>query len=260
MAQTITCLYKNISELNSFIDLNELTQYPNLLVQVFTGTPESLFIAKLQKEMSDKLPLAHIAGCSTSGEIHEGRITEKQTIICFTIFEKTEIKSFLLNRSDFKDSYEMGKALARELAIFNTEAVIIFPAGFDVDSTDLLEGINETQPNMVISGGLAGDNGLFQEGFSFTQDGITSDGLVAVALQSGHLSVRHFENYQWQEIGKSFTVTKAEGSIIYSLDDKRPLTILKRYLGDALLRNCRNQVLNSRSFYSTAEKKYLFLL
>ncbi|MEK3855541.1 EAL domain-containing protein [Cytobacillus sp. FSL H8-0458] len=236
MAQTITCLYKNNSELNKFIDLNELTEYPNLLVQVFTGTPESQFIAKLQEELADKLPFAHIAGCSTSGEIHEGLITEKQTIICFTVFEKTELKSFLLNRSDFKDSYEMGKTLAQELALFNTEAVIIFPAGFDVDSTDLLEGINETQPDMVISGGLAGDNGLFQEGFSFTQHGITSDGLAAVALQSGHLWVRHFENYQWQEIGKSFTVTKAEGSIIYSLDHKRPLTILKRYLGESFIK------------------------
>lgn len=88
MAQTITCLYKNNSELNKFIDLNELTEYPNLLVQVFTGTPESQFIAKLQEELADKLPFAHIAGCSTSGEIHEGLITEKQTIICFTVFEK----------------------------------------------------------------------------------------------------------------------------------------------------------------------------
>lgn len=237
MAKTISCLYKNTSQLNRFIDLNELDEYPNLLVQVFTGNPESLNIAKLQKELADKLPFAQIAGCSTSGEIHEGRITEKQTVICFTVFEKTELKSFLFNRTDFKNSYEMGKTLARELTIFNTEAVIIFPAGFDVDSTALLEGINETHLDIVISGGLAGDNGLFQEGLAFTQDGITSDGLAAVALQSGHLSVRPFANYQWQEIGKSFTVTKAEGSIIYSLDHKKPLNILKHYLGEAFIKD-----------------------
>ncbi|WP_284521277.1 FIST N-terminal domain-containing protein [Cytobacillus pseudoceanisediminis] len=88
MAKTISCLYKNTSQLNRFIDLNELDEYPNLLVQVFTGNPESLNIAKLQKELADKLPFAQIAGCSTSGEIHEGRITEKQTVICFTVFEK----------------------------------------------------------------------------------------------------------------------------------------------------------------------------
>ncbi|WP_264736853.1 EAL domain-containing protein [Cytobacillus firmus] len=236
MAKTFTCLYTSTSQLNSFIDLNELNEYPNLLVQVFTGTPERPFILKLQKELTDKLPVAHIAGCSTSGEIYEGRITEKQTVICFTAFEKTELKSFLLNRADFIDSYQMGQTLAQELAVFNTKAVILFPAGFDIDSTALLEGIYENQPEMVISGGLAGDNGLFQEGFSFTRNGITSDGLAALALQSGHLSVRSFANYQWQEIGKSFTVTKAVGSTIYSIDNKKPLNILKRYLGQAFIK------------------------
>ncbi|MDM5226643.1 EAL domain-containing protein [Cytobacillus sp. NJ13] len=236
MAKTFTCLYTSTSQLNSFIDLNELNEYPNLLVQVFTGTPERPFISKLQKELTDKLPVAHIAGCSTSGEIYEGRITEKQTVICFTAFEKTELKSFLLNRADFMDSYQMGQTLAQELAVFNTKAVILFPAGFDIDSTALLEGIYENQPEMVISGGLAGDNGLFQEGFSFTRNGITSDGLAALALQSGHLSVRSFANYQWQEIGKSFTVTKADGSTIYSIDNKKPLNILKCYLGQAFIK------------------------
>ncbi|MBX9971923.1 EAL domain-containing protein [Cytobacillus firmus] len=236
MAKTFTCLYTSTSQLNSFIDLNELNEYPNLLVQVFTGIPERPFILKLQKELTDKLPVAHIAGCSTSGEIYEGRITEKKTVICFTAFEKTELKTFLLNRADFIDSYQMGQTLAQELAVFNTKAVILFPAGFDIDSTALLEGIYENQPEMVISGGLAGDNGLFQEGFSFTRNGITSDGLAALALQSGHLSVRSFANYQWQEIGKSFTVTKAEGSTIYSINNKKPLNILKRYLGQAFIK------------------------
>ncbi|WP_394136716.1 bifunctional diguanylate cyclase/phosphodiesterase [Cytobacillus oceanisediminis] len=237
MAKTITCLYDNTNQLNSFIDENELDEYPNLLVQVFTGIIEEEFISNLQKELANRLPFAAIAGCSTSGEIYEGRITENQTVISFTAFEKTELKSFLLQQKDFKDSYEMGKALAQELAIFNTKALILFPSGFNVDSSLLVEGIYETNADMVIAGGIAGDNGLFQEGFAFTQEGITQNGLVAIALQKGHLSAHSFVNYQWQEIGKRFTVTKASGSIIYSIDHKVPLHILKHYLGEAFIKD-----------------------
>ncbi|PWW27741.1 diguanylate cyclase/phosphodiesterase with PAS/PAC sensor(s) [Cytobacillus oceanisediminis] len=237
MAKTITCLYENTNQLNSFIDENELDEYPNLLVQVFTGIIEEEFISNLQKELAKKLPFAAIAGCSTSGEIYEGRITENQTVISFTAFKKTELKSFLLQEKDFKDSYEMGKALAQELAIFNTKALILFPAGFNVDSSSLVEGIYETNADMVIAGGIAGDNGLFQEGFAFTQEGITQNGLAAIALQNGHISARSFTNYRWQEIGKRFTVTKASGSIIYSIDHKTPLHILKNYLGEAFIKD-----------------------
>lgn len=237
MAKTITCLYENTNQLNSFIDENELDEYPNLLVQVFTGIIEEEFISNLQKELANKLPFAAIAGCSTSGEIYEGRITENQTVISFTAFKKTELKSFLLQEKDFKDSYEMGKALAQELAIFNTKALILFPAGFNVDSSSLVEGIYETNADMVIAGGIAGDNGLFQEGFAFTQEGITQNGLAAIALQNGHISARSFTNYRLQEIGKRFTVTKASGSIIYSIDHKTPLHILKNYLGEAFIKD-----------------------
>lgn len=237
MAKTITCLFENTNQLNSFIDKNDLDQYPNLLVQVFTGRIEEKYIANVKDVLANRLPFAAIAGCSTAGEIFEGQMTENQTVLSFTAFEKTELKSILLHQEDFEDSYEMGTALARELAIFNPKALILFPAGFELDSSSLLEGIYEAYPDMVIAGGIAGDNGLFQEGFSFTQKGITNNGLAAVALQSGHLAVQSFANYQWQEIGKSFTVTKATGSIVYSIDHKAPIQILRHYLGEAFIRD-----------------------
>lgn len=237
MAKTITCLYENMNQLNSFIDDHKLVEYPNLLVQVFTGLIKEPFINDLQKELAKRLPSADIAGCSTSGEIYEGRIMEKQTVVSFTAFEKTKLKSFLLHHDDFKDSFEMGKALSEKLAAFNTEALILFPAGFDVDSSSLLEAIYETNPELVIAGGIAGDNGVFKEGFAFTQKGVTKNGLAAIALQSGHFTAHSFANYQWQEIGKTFKVTKAAGSIIYAIDHKAPLDILKHYLGEAFLKD-----------------------
>ncbi|GLB58855.1 bifunctional diguanylate cyclase/phosphodiesterase [Cytobacillus sp. NCCP-133] len=237
MAKTITCLYENMSRLNSFIDEHELDEYPNLLVQIFTGRIKESFIEDLRLQLSNRLPFADIAGCSTSGEIFEGRITENQTVISFTPFEKTELKSFLLHQDDFTDSFEMGQVLSKELDMFNTKVLILFPAGFDVDSSSLLEVLHETNPEMVIAGGIAGDNGAFQEGIAFTQEGITKNGVAAVAIQKGHLTAHSFANYRWQEIGKSFEVTNASGSIIYSIDHKIPLNILKHYLGETFINN-----------------------
>ena len=57
---------------------------------------------------------------------------------------------------------------------------------------------------------MAGDNGAFAKTFVFDNNGVYENGAVAVSLNSESLNV--FTNYQlnWQPIGKSMTVTKAE--------------------------------------------------
>jgi len=231
MANTITCLYINHDQLSSFITENELFDLPNLLIQVFTGRAERDFLQNLQSFLKDRLPFATIVGCTSAGEIHDGHILENEVLLSFTAFDRTELKSVLLHQDHYYNSFEMGKQLVEQLVDFDTKAMLIFPVGQQIDVQSLLDGIYENSPSLIVAGGIACNVGTLNESYTFTKDEISSVGVAAVVFQSNQLAAHIFNNYEYQKIGKSFTITKASGNIIYAIDKKKPLQVLKHYLG-----------------------------
>lgn len=232
MAKTISCTFVDEKQLITFIEEHDLFDYPNLLLQVFSGIGEREYILNLQQIIISLLPNVTLIGCTTAGEITNGEVLDNQVVLSFTVFEKTEIRSVVLHQDSFINSYEMGRSLASKISSFQTKAVILFPTDTGVDVQSLLEGIHIENPDLVVSGGVAGDNGNFKEGIAFNNEELTLQGVAAVALASDHLTIQTFTNYKWQEIGKRFTVTKSNNSVIYQLDNKKPLQILKHYLGE----------------------------
>lgn len=233
MAKTISYLYKNNDELNHFIDVHELSELPNVLVQVFTGKTDRSFLQQLQRLLKSRLPFAIVVGCTGAGEICDGQMGENEVLLSFTVFEKTEVKSILLHHNYYDNSFEMGKNLADQLVDFDTKVMLIFPSGQGVDTQSLLDGIYVSSPDIVVAGGIAGNPHFLEETFAFTKDEITNEGVAAVVLQSDELIVHSFSNYEFQKIGKSFTITKASGNTIYTIDKKKPISILKQYLGES---------------------------
>lgn len=236
VAQSLSCLYKNDEQLINYIETNQLRNFPNLLVQVFSGFPEKQRIIEVQNTLKLSLPNAVVIGCTTSGEIFQGEIQDSQIVLSFTIFEQVELQSVLLHLDLFNDdSFLMGKSVASRLASKDTKAIILFPSSFDVNVQELLQGLHEECPTVVLAGGIAGDNGKFDEAFVFTGDELTSKGLVAVSLQGKDLMVENFTNFEWQEIGQSFQVTKSKDMTILEIDNKKPIQILRKFLGDTFI-------------------------
>lgn len=235
MAKTITCLYKDNDQLNLFLYQHDLSEYPNLLVQMYSSKIDRTFLLQLQSYLRDMLPAATLIGCTGAGEICEGKISENEVLLSFTIFEKTELKATLLHQAYFDNSFEMGKRLAEQLVEFDTKAMLIFSAGSEVDSQALLDGIYESNPDVLVAGGVSGNSGFIEETWAFTKDEMTNQGVVAVALHSIQLIAQTFSNCKWQEISKPLLVTKAKGNTIYSIDKKKPLQIIKHYLGEAFV-------------------------
>ncbi|MBP2241125.1 diguanylate cyclase (GGDEF)-like protein/PAS domain S-box-containing protein [Cytobacillus eiseniae] len=233
MAKTITCSYENSDQLYDFIHENDLGEYPNLLVQVYSSSTNRTFLIQLQSDIKNELPYATIIGCTSSGEIIEGRMAENKVIVSFTHFEKTELKSLLLHQSTYQDSFELGKAIAGTLLTFDTKAIILYSAGTQVDAQSVLDGIHQSNQGFVIAGGLA--NGINDEPSVFTGEEITSSGIVAVALQSDQLVAEVFSHSKWTDISRPFHITKAKDTIIYSIENKKPIQILTKYLGKAFV-------------------------
>ncbi|WP_246197140.1 putative bifunctional diguanylate cyclase/phosphodiesterase [Cytobacillus depressus] len=106
MAKTYMCFYDDNDQLNHFIDKHKLSEYPNLLVQIFTGNTDKTFIHNLQYIVKEKASLATVISCTTSSEIFTEKLSENVPVISFTILEKKELSSILLQRDSFESVQE----------------------------------------------------------------------------------------------------------------------------------------------------------
>ncbi|WP_258535728.1 EAL domain-containing protein [Bacillus sp. 03113] len=235
MAKTFSYLYKNNRHLRSFIEKHQLYQYSTILVQVFSDCMDKARILSLQAVIKEQLPSAHMIGCTTAGQIHNGKIKDKEIMMSFTIFKKVEIESCLIEIEAYGNSFQIGKRLGESLSSLDTKAFILFPTRHQIDTQSLLDGIYQVNPNLLLAGGVAGENEL-GESFVFTNNSITTHGVAAVALNGENLFSQLNTDFRWQEIGKSFRVTKCNENIIYAIDNKKPLTLLKYYFGERFVK------------------------
>lgn len=260
MIKTFSCIYKTRDELEQFIFDNDLHEYPSIFVQVFSNTKDLNLIAAIQQIIKVSLPLANVMGCSASGEIIDGNSTEEQIGLSFTVFEKTEVYSELLNANEFSNGKEMGNHLVANLCNNDSKAILIFSSNYSVDIQGLLEGVQDNYPNLTIVGGIAGGTDLFHDGFVFDHQNVTNNGIVAVAFNSPELNVHSYTNYNMQEIGKAFTITKANGTAIYSIDKKKPKQVLEHYMGKDFIKDINALRIEFPFFVeSEGERKSIFI-
>jgi len=201
------------------------------LVLVFTERNQ------LEKEIGAKLslvfPNASILYCSTAGEIMNDSVSEGDICITAIYFEKTRLKTAIINIRDFADSSAAGRALVNELVGEGLKHILVFADGQMVNGSDLVRGMNEALPaGVTISGGLAGDGARFEKTLVGLNDNIQIGNIVAVGLYGKHLNVSYSSRGGWDSFGPDRKITKSKANVLYELDGKSALGLYKKYLGD----------------------------
>ncbi len=136
-----------------------------MLIQIFTSKNNFEFIKKLLSIFTKHFPKSTLIGSTTDGEICNGKVSTKKTVISFSTFEKTNLEIYISNK--FKNYFEGGKNLAKSLIKDDTKVIISFIDGLRGNGEDFLNGINSVNNNIIISGGLAGDNSVFKKNLCF---------------------------------------------------------------------------------------------
>jgi len=232
--KTYNIRYSNENELKDFILANNLKKYNNVLIQVFTGNPGKKYIILLQELLNEMLPKAIIIGATTDGEIIGNKVLIKSTVLSITVFQTTKIKSILLSHTP-NDGFYTGKKAASSLIGKDTKAVILFSDGTNTNGEELLRGFESVcNNNIIVAGGMAGDNGLLKKTFVFNNNQITDNGVVGVSLNSKELKAAGTFKYDWVPIGKEFTVTKSKKNRVYTIDNISAYDLYKKYLGEEL--------------------------
>ncbi|RIW35302.1 EAL domain-containing protein [Bacillus salacetis] len=232
MAKSFNHTYHSKEELYRYISSSQIDLYPSILVQMFLGQLSMAEAKRLRSEVLSKLPGAVIIGCSTEGQVADGRIINQSPVLSFTVLEETEVVSTLFEAGEVQDGFQRGRQLAEELVNMETKAVILFASHLDMNPQEVLEGFHAVTPQIPVGGGVSIVTAGKKQSIVLTENSESENGIAAAALNNSNLHVHTFINEQWKEVGRPLTVTKSKGAIIEKIDHQKPLKVLKHYLGE----------------------------
>ena len=223
--------YKYVDEENlvAFIQNSNIVKNKNILVQIFTGICDVVFIEKLLLSIKKELPHVKIIGSTTCGEIINETVCEFETIISFSTFDKTQIITH--SEEIHENSYEMANRLISKFdTIKKAKVAISFVDGLHTNGEAYLNAFNEYDHELIVAGGLASDNADFERTIVFTQKGVVSGAVVAL-LYNSDLIAHTKANFGWENIGKTLNITKVKENVVYEIDGLKAVDIYAKYLG-----------------------------
>lgn len=222
--------YATNHELSKWLVSSTHSDYSSTLIQIFSGILDPDIIRSVVKTILEKLPGSVIIGATTGGEILNGKMLDESIVISLSLFDQTDLKSIHLVGND---SESMGKEIADSIVGEDTKCVIMFADGLKCNGDAILRGFNKVCLNdVIIAGGMSGDNYHFEHTYCIHGADIFDNGIVAVALSNPDLEVFHTYNLSWSSIGKKMIVTKSNGNIVYEIDHKPIQDVYAKYLGE----------------------------
>lgn len=174
-----------------------------------------------------------VVGCSTAGEISDKGVESKTMILTGVRFDDPSIRTAITKITDVNDSENCGARLGKELKTNDLKAVFLIGQGLNINGSALIKGLKSiVGENVVITGGLAGDDGAFQKTYVLHQDQITSDSVVALGFYGEHFEFGFGSRGGWESFGPVRKVTKASGTRLLEIDGEKALNVYKAYLKD----------------------------
>jgi len=207
------------------------TVYKSQLIQIFTAQTDKKKIQKILLALTKSFPEASIIGTTTAGEISHATMYDDSTVISLSLFNSTKLITQHVNKITKKS----GQKISSQICSKNTKAAIVISEGLKgADYEGFIKGIKKENSNLIISGGLAGDNFKLKETFIFLGKKIYDCGAVAVSFSGKDLFADNEYNLNWTPIGKEFTITKVEQNRVIKIDDMGAVSLFKKYLGEAI--------------------------
>jgi hypothetical protein len=176
-----------------------------------------------------------IIGCSSCGEIFpkgdDYPISDNTAVGLFVDLNPAFFKTKLFPRNE-SDTFTLGVSIGTwGKSIFSEPVFLILTSGLQNDNEQIVEGIGQSfsQPVKVF-GGVAGDDGLFQETFVFRNGVVSSDGVSVIVFDSQRIEIEGIVTSGWVSLGIPKIITHSEGNIVYTIDNKPVIDIYKDYL------------------------------
>jgi hypothetical protein len=186
---------------------------------------------------------ARLSGCSAEGTINGDEADESNFSVVVTAISSDEMQwhNGIVRGLVENDSRAVGQQVAQELLpnlSSDTIGLFVFPDGLTTNLEHFFTGLEENLPSerfLPLWGGGAGNNFNVEEPtYQYCDDEVVSDGL-SYAVLSGEVRTAWAISHGLMPIGGERKVTRSQGNIIYEIDGKPALEVLKEYLPEHAL-------------------------
>jgi len=225
--------FNSEKEFVKFVKENNLKDKEQLLVQVNCGVLKQDRFEHIQKIIKKELPQAIIAGASSVSQLNNGHVTSNKIVLSITHFEKSRLSLFEYTFPCFDecDYSNIAKSLSASLSN-DTKGILLITNTVYFDIEKLISNINKQFGNIPIFGGIASGNEPLFNFTIFSQNKVyLEEGLIAVIFSGESLQISCNYFFDWEPIGKEYTVTKAEGRYLSELDGQPIMDIYSKYFG-----------------------------
>jgi hypothetical protein len=196
---------------------------------------------------------APLTGCSAEGTINGDDADESNFSVVVTVISSEELRWHNgIARGLEDDSRAVGQRVAQELLpnlSADTIGLFAFPDGtkdFSVETNNLdnfFAGLEENLPSerfLPLWGGGANDSfNMVSPPYQYCDDEVITDG-VSYALLSGKAHAGWAISHGCIPIGGERKVTRSQGNVIYEIDGKPAIEVLKEYLPEGALTDDRD--------------------
>jgi hypothetical protein len=237
---------KSIEDISAALTESIADGFKPTIAIVFLSVKQNIeAISKLLDEKG-----IQIFGATTAGEFIDGEIEEGSIVMMLL-----DIKQAYFKIEFLETSRETALADANKLGItgketFTNPAFIIATGGVSLDGEQIVEGIIQgfgrsgipEEREVTVFGGMAGDDMALEAPYVFTNGKSKDNAIVALIIDEDKIDVRGIATCGWKAVGTTKTVTKSEGNIVYTIDNKPALDMLMNYLGVEIKQDGDNEV------------------
>lgn len=191
------------------------------------------WLKALAPQLAAQFAQAHRLGCTTAGEISSQGVSDDTCVVTAVRFDRVLVQGGSTLLADMDDSLAAGQRLAHALPRLGLRAVLVLGQGVNINGSALIGGLTGVVgPDVLVTGGLAGDGAAFNETWVLDDGGVHNDRVACVGLYGEGLRVAHGSFGGWMPFGPARKVTRCANNVLYELDGEPALDVYKRYLGE----------------------------
>ncbi|MBE9532775.1 MAG: hypothetical protein IMF04_01515, partial [Proteobacteria bacterium] len=192
---------ENLSEKMALGKLPSNSPLPEANWVLVFGSVARFKDSKLTKVLQKRYPHAQIIGCTTSGEISDEGVQDESLHITAMQWERSTLKFVTKPVANMEQSHALGVDIAKDLNQDDLKGVFVLSDGLNVNGSELVEGIQETLPNIPITGGLAGDGASFSQTLLLHNTKVHDKIIIAVGIYGNDAVVTSGALGGWKPYG-----------------------------------------------------------
>ena len=222
----------------------DIAQPDFVLMFASVGYPQQRLL-QVVREATGGAPLC---GCSGEGIIAMDETDESNFSVAVMVFSSDELQfshglKVGLKADPAKIGTVVGQAVQTQLRP-DTTTLFLFADGLTFNFDPFLEGLESSlERPLPLFGGTSSDNWQLKQTYQYYNDQVVSDGVVWLLL-SGQGRLAWGVNHGCIPIGSQRQITRCEDNVIYEIDGKPALEVLKEYLTEDEIDNWHKTVIN----------------